>query len=202
MRKSLCVMKHQETSHHAADQETSHCAADQEISHRAADQETSHRAADQETDQRAADQETSHRAADQETSHRAADQETSQRAADQETSHCAADPPVMETSPRVNTTKYCVRYEGNGSKKWDGKMIWLDGEWLRSLYDHSELVPGNKLSLPWMGKGGRMTYWSVVLVDPSQELSSDKSASAQKRQKGTYLHLAVLVGLQLTGICT
>ena len=171
-------MEQQETSHHVADQETGQCAADQEISYRAADQETS---------QCAADQEISHRAADQETGQRAADQETSHRATHQETRHGAADPPVMETSSRVNTTKYCVRYEGNGSKKWDGKTIWLDGEWLHSLYDHSELVPGNKLSLPWMGKGGRMTYWS---------------ASAQKRQKGMYLHLAVLVGLQLTGICT
>ena len=144
----------------------------------------------QETSHRAADKETSHSATDQETGQRAADQETSHRAADQETSHCAADPPVMETSPCVNTMKYCIRYKGNGSKKWDGK-------WLRSLYYHSELVPGNKLSLPWMGKGGRMSYWSAVLVDPSQELSSDKSASAQKSQKGMYLHLAVLVGLQL-----
>ena len=82
-----------------------------------------------------------------------------------------------------------------GPRSGTGKRYGWTGSELRSLYDHSELVPGNKLSLPWMGKGGRMTYWSAVLVDPSQELSSDKSASAQKRQKGTYLHLAVLVGL-------
>ena len=53
-----------------------------------------------------------------------------------------------------------------------------------------------------MGKGGEMSYWSTVLVDPSQELSFNKNASAQKCQKGMYMHLAVLVGLQLTGTGT
>ena len=127
------------------------------------------------------------------TSHRATYQETSHCATDQETSHCAADPTVIETSSHANTMKYCVRYEGNGPKKWDGKTIWPDGELLCSLC--SELVPGNKLSLPRMGKRGRVSYWSAVLVDPSQELSTNKNASMQKRQKGTYMHLAVLVGL-------
>ena len=54
--------------------------------------------------------------------------------------------------------KYCVRYQNNSSKRWDGKMIWLDAEWLEELYNPSELVPGLEVKLPWATKGGKMSY--------------------------------------------
>lgn len=54
----------------------------------------------------------------------------------------------------VAEMKYCVRYEGNHSKRWDGQVITLDGEWLESLYDAVELVPGKQLILPRQAKGG------------------------------------------------
>ena len=41
----------------------------------------------------------------------------------------------------------------------DGKEILLDAEWLEGLYSKLELVEGKELSLPWQGKGGRVTYW-------------------------------------------
>ena len=28
---------------------------------------------------------------------------------------------------------YFIRYEGNGSKRWDGKEITVDGKWLENL---------------------------------------------------------------------
>jgi len=62
------------------------------------------------------------------------------------------------TAHAVKARQYCVRYEGNSSKWWDGREILLDGEWLESLYEPSELVPGKELSLPWQG------YWGTVLL--------------------------------------
>ena len=37
-------------------------------------------------------------------------------------------------SPPPEERKYRVRFQGNNSKKWDGKDIVVDGEWLESLY--------------------------------------------------------------------
>ena len=68
---------------------------------------------------------------------------------------------------KLPNNKYCIRYEGNSSKRWDGKEILLDAEWMEGLYSESELVAGKKLSLPWQGKGGRVTYWRAVLVPPT-----------------------------------
>jgi len=47
-----------------------------------------------------------------------------------------------------------VQYENNGSKKWDGKVLSLEREWLESLYHLNELVIGSKLKLPQSGKEG------------------------------------------------
>lgn len=60
--------------------------------------------------------------------------------------------------------KYTVKYEGNSSKRWDGREIVLDGNWLETLYQPSELVPGKIFSLPWMTKGGTQ-HWSAVVVE-------------------------------------
>ena len=60
-----------------------------------------------------------------------------------------------------------MQYENNGSKRWDGKVLFMDGEWLESLYQPNELVIGSKLKLPWSGKGGKISYWNAVVVDPN-----------------------------------
>lgn len=65
--------------------------------------------------------------------------------------------------------RYFVKFEGNNSKRWDGKEIELQGEWLESLYSTEELTPGKKLTLPWPGKGKKVTEWNVVVVDPGQK---------------------------------
>ena len=63
--------------------------------------------------------------------------------------------------------RYLVQYENNGSKRWDGKVLFMEGEWLESLYQPNELVIHSKLKLPWSGKGGKISYWNAVLVDPN-----------------------------------
>ena len=54
------------------------------------------------------------------------------------------------SSAKLPSNKYCVRYEGNNSKQWDGREILLDGDWLDSLYDPLSLVEGKQA--PTVGK--------------------------------------------------
>ena len=53
-----------------------------------------------------------------------------------------------------------------GQKGGIGKVLSLEGGWLESLYQPNELSVGSKLKLPWSGKGGKVTYWNAVVVDP------------------------------------
>jgi len=48
-----------------------------------------------------------------------------------------------------------VRFEGNNSKKWDGKEVWLDPYVFDELYDPKELLHGAKLSVPFKVRGGK-----------------------------------------------
>ena len=57
--------------------------------------------------------------------------------------------------------KYCVKYQNNNSKRWDGLEIWVDSEYLESP---SLLVPGFEVSMPWKGKNAT-TPWKAVIVD-------------------------------------
>ena len=63
--------------------------------------------------------------------------------------------------------KYCVRYEGNNSRKWDGREIMLDGNWLEELYEPSQILPGMPVRLPWPKKHGGIEYWLGVIVEPA-----------------------------------
>lgn len=69
--------------------------------------------------------------------------------------------------------KYCVRYQNSSSKRWDGKIIWVNANWMEELYVASELVSGLKVKLPWANKGGRMSYWNAVVVDPQSCTASE-----------------------------
>ena len=60
---------------------------------------------------------------------------------------------------------YCVRFEGNNSKRWDGKQIMLEREWLESLYSQEDLCPGKVVELPWEQKGAGCVKWRAVIVD-------------------------------------
>ena len=59
------------------------------------------------------------------------------------TKHVAGYRKNEAANPCGSTKTYLVQFEGNNSKKCDGHDVELDGEWLESLYDASELqIPG------------------------------------------------------------
>lgn len=84
----------------------------------------------------------------------------------------SADQPITSNQepadlPPLTKEKYYVQYYGNSSKRWDGKVIVVDGSWLEGLYAPSELVPGKELSLPYTKKGGVVQNWKAVVVLPA-----------------------------------
>ena len=64
---------------------------------------------------------------------------------------------------KLPSNKYRIRYEVNSSKRWDGREILLDVDWLESLYEPGELIAGKQVSLPWQGKGN-VKYWNAVIL--------------------------------------
>jgi len=87
--------------------------------------------------------------------------------------------------------RHLVRFEDNNSKKWDGKEVWLDAYVLDELYDSKELLHGAKISVPFKGKGGKITHWNAIYVDPEEPAPSqsveepaattDKSAAPKSK---------------------
>ena len=51
--------------------------------------------------------------------------------------------------------QYVVHFKGNSLKRWEGKQIWIDAAILDELYQPSELIHGQPISVPWKGKGER-----------------------------------------------
>ena len=76
------------------------------------------------------------------------------------------------------SNSYVVRFEGNHSRKWDGKEVYVDKEVLDELYDSSELVHGAKISYPWRSKGGKLTHWNAIFVDPTVSNSATTACSS------------------------
>ena len=74
---------------------------------------------------------------------------------------------MMAEGNKSSSKKYVVRFNGNNSKRWDGKEVWLDPEILDELYDSTELYDGASISVPWKGKGGKISHWNAVFVDPN-----------------------------------
>lgn len=68
---------------------------------------------------------------------------------------------------KSSSQRYIVRFEGNNSKCWDGKEVWLDAEVLNELYESSELFDGANIIVPWKGKGGKISHWNAIFIDPS-----------------------------------
>ena len=64
--------------------------------------------------------------------------------------------------------RICVRYEGNNSKRWDGKEIFLEASVLEDLYEPAQLMHGSHVTIPWKGKGGRVSNWNAVIVNLEQ----------------------------------
>ena len=87
-------------------------------------------------------------------------------------------------------TAYCVRYEGNGSKRWDGKSILIDAETLLMSYTREELVVGKEVVLPWKSKTKGTEYWKAKIIDNSEKESKtqEKEAKIQEEFKTTEEH--------------
>ena len=59
---------------------------------------------------------------------------------------------------------YIVRFEGNNSKRWDGKKSWIEAGVLDELYTKEELVHGTEIMVPWRSKG-KITHWKGIFID-------------------------------------
>jgi len=73
----------------------------------------------------------------------------------------------MASQDELKPKQYVVRFENNNSKRWDGKEVWLDSEILDELYDSTELFHGANITVPWKCKGGRITHWKAVFINPN-----------------------------------
>lgn len=81
-----------------------------------------------------------------------------------------------KTASSDKPKRYIVRFEGNNSKRWDGKEIWIEAEVLDELYSEAELVHGAEITMPWRSKG-KITHWKAIFVDPDV-----------KTPAGSYMH--------------
>ena len=70
----------------------------------------------------------------------------------------------LPPQPSINQQYYCLRFENNGSKKWDSKEIILDTASLENMYDTSKLFVVMPVQLPWKGIGGREQLWNLVIT--------------------------------------
>lgn len=80
--------------------------------------------------------------------------------------------------------EYAVKFKGNNSEKWDGKVISVDAEWLEELYGKQELCPGRIVELPWEGKDGTSVGWRVMIVSlPDEESDAGKCKTVHDSQQ-------------------
>jgi hypothetical protein len=64
--------------------------------------------------------------------------------------------------------KYYFEFCDNNSKRWDGRQLVGEEEWLEGLYEPDELVVGKRIELPFPVKGSSsVKYWSAVIVYPN-----------------------------------
>ena len=99
---------------------------------------------------------------------------------------------VEKTSAAVRVEKqYLIRYENNGSKRWDGREIFVNASWLEEIYSADELCDGAKIRLPWRGKGKKTEYWNAVLVPvnpPSLQLQQQLQWKLQAQVLASITH--------------
>ena len=101
--------------------------------------------------------------------------------------------PSSSVEPQIKPNYY-VKYENNGSKRWDGKTVMIGGEWLHGVCNQSEIHCGDKVKLPWTAKKGKVQYWNAVVVDdagmeggsckkPKSKVSADDTKKATSLPK-------------------
>ena len=75
---------------------------------------------------------------------------------------------------------YSVQYTKNNSKRWDGRVIDVDADWLELLYKKEELVPGKEVQLPWQGKkSSSVQQWNAVVVDSEASATPSKEVTCK-----------------------
>ena len=72
---------------------------------------------------------------------------------------------------------YFTEYEGNGSKKWDGKVIAVDSVWPEGLCQQYNIRKETLVKLPWTKAGGATEYWNARVVDEPASSSTSTSKS-------------------------
>ncbi len=126
----------------------------------------------------------------------ASDQASSQQASSQQASSQQASGSTMELQqapdqassqrPAKSGQKYCFEYINNDSKRWDGKQVLVNDEWLETLYKPEELTVGKKLRIPYpVKRSSEVVYWNAVLVDPQ---SAKPVKANTKKTKGNAIH--------------
>ena len=98
---------------------------------------------------------------------------------------------VLATAPDpTSPATVCVRYEGNQSKRWDGKIVKLDRAWLEEVCGQ-ELLVGTAVEMPWKCKGGKTELWKGVVVsdEPEEQLHHGKKERVSRSYCYWFSHL-------------
>ena len=93
-----------------------------------------------------------------------------------------------EQQTKLGGKTYCIQYENNKSKRWDGKRVLIDGQWLHSVCNISEIHCSDKIKLPWTAKKGKVQYWNAVVVDNTAMESTPESTKGAKTLKNAKTH--------------
>ena len=94
-----------------------------------------------------------------------------------------------EQRTKLGGKTYCIQYENNISKRWDGKRVLIDGQWLHSVCDISEIHFSDKIKLPWTAKKGKVQYWNAVVVDNTAMESTPESTKGAKNSQKCKKHI-------------
>ncbi len=91
----------------------------------------------------------------------------------------------MAFNKTVSPKTYSVKFVNNSSKRWDGKVIEVEADWLHRLYAEEAVVPGEELVLPWPGKKGVVKSWNGVIVEKEQKKQLASSSSEGNTKAGS-----------------
>ena len=85
---------------------------------------------------------------------------------------------AMETSG-----DWTLRFKGNSTKQWDGKEVFVEGDWTQELYP--EVVLGSENCLLWNGKGATIAEWKAIVVEigPSEKPNDVPVCDGQAKHK-------------------
>ena len=88
------------------------------------------------------------------------------------------------SKPPTPPSSYCVQYEGNGSKRWDGKTISVDSKTLLLSYNPEELIPGKEISIPWKIKSKGIEYWKAIIVQKKPPSAEQPPSTEELSRRG------------------